>query len=319
MGRPGATDAEIQEAAEAAEADEFIRSMPRGYDSPVGERGDLLSGGQRQRVAIARALIRNPRVLLLDEATSALDPRTERQISQTLDRLAEGRTTVAITHRLTSVTNYDRIFVIADGRLVEQGTHDELVAFGGVYSRLWAEQTGQALPEAELDVAAALARVPVFEGLGPDELTQVAARLQTADLRPGAEIAEGGGHLLILARGRARVMAPSIGGERVATTELGPGDTFGVGALLGQLSGLSLVALEPVRVLVLDDENMAGLAAILPAVGRRLAGEVEPAVAPSSASRLTSATFMGSLASLRQGVPGAETDAGAGVGGYGAS
>ena len=102
-------------------------AMPRGYDTRVGERGGRLSGGQRQRLAIARALLRDPRVLLLDEATSALDPRTERLIAATLERVGEGRTTIAVTHRLTSITTYDRIFVIVAGRLVEQGTHDELL------------------------------------------------------------------------------------------------------------------------------------------------------------------------------------------------
>ncbi len=131
MGREGATDAEIEEAAKAAEVHEFILGLPRGYDTLVGERGGRLSGGQRQRMAIARALLRNPSVLLLDEATSALDPRTERLINDTLDRVGSGRTTIAVTHRLTSIVGYDRIFVLANGELVEQGNHDELVALGG--------------------------------------------------------------------------------------------------------------------------------------------------------------------------------------------
>lgn len=144
LGRPGASDAEVEAAARMAEVDAFVADLPRGYDTPVGERGAQLSGGQRQRVAIARALIRNPRLLLLDEATSALDPRTERQIVTTLEKVSSGRTTVAITHRLTSVVDYDQIFVLVDGEIVERGTHKELVAAAGAYARLWAEQTGEA-------------------------------------------------------------------------------------------------------------------------------------------------------------------------------
>jgi len=143
LGRPGASDAEVESAARMAEVDAFVADLPRGYDTPVGERGTQLSGGQRQRVAIARALIRNPRLLLLDEATSALDPRTERQIVTTLEKVSSGRTTVAITHRLTSVVDYDQIFVLVDGEIVERGTHRELLAARGAYARLWAEQTGE--------------------------------------------------------------------------------------------------------------------------------------------------------------------------------
>src|SRR5437588_9611714 len=120
MGRSGATDAEVEAAATAAELHDFVLTLPRGYDTLVGERGGRLSGGQRQRLAIARALLRNPTVLLLDEATSALDPRTERLIADTLNQVGEGRTTVAVTHRLTSVVHYDRIFVVVDGHVVEQ-------------------------------------------------------------------------------------------------------------------------------------------------------------------------------------------------------
>ena len=105
----------------------------------VGEGGRNLSGGQRQRVAIARALVGNPAILLLDEATSALDPATERQISSTLERAGSGRTVVAITHRLTSVTDYDRVMMVVSGRIVETGTHEELLRLGGSYAAQWAE------------------------------------------------------------------------------------------------------------------------------------------------------------------------------------
>ena len=166
LGKPGATEDEILAAAEAAEIDQFIDALPQGYDTLVGERGSNLSGGQRQRVSIARALIRDPRILLLDEATSALDPGTERQISATLRKVGEDRTVVAITHRLTSITDYDAIFVIDDGRLVEYGTHDELVALGGTYGHLWAEQTGgERLELPPFDSAGALAGTVLFRSL----------------------------------------------------------------------------------------------------------------------------------------------------------
>jgi ATP-binding cassette, subfamily B, bacterial len=140
LGQEGATDAEVEEAARKAEIHRYIMSLPQKYDTLVGERGDTLSGGQRQRMAIARAVIRNPSVLLLDEATSALDQTTEAAINRTLLALAEGRTMIWATHRLTSVVDMDEIIVIAGGRAIERGTHAQLLAKEGVYRRLWDDQ-----------------------------------------------------------------------------------------------------------------------------------------------------------------------------------
>jgi ATP-binding cassette subfamily B protein len=142
LGAEGASADAVLTAARGAEVDAFVGLLTSGYDTLVGDRGSMLSGGQRQRVSIARAIVRDPAVLLLDEATSALDPRTERQISATIERLGAGRTIVAITHRLTSVTEYDSIVVLAEGEVVEQGTHRELLGAGGLYAKLWAEQMG---------------------------------------------------------------------------------------------------------------------------------------------------------------------------------
>jgi subfamily B ATP-binding cassette protein MsbA len=139
-GRPDADQAAIVAAAEAAAADEFIREMPEGYDSRVGPRGVKLSGGQRQRVAIARAMLRDAPILLLDEATSALDTESERKVQLALHRLKQGRTTVVIAHRLSTVIAADRIFVLDHGRLVESGSHAELLARDGAYARLYALQ-----------------------------------------------------------------------------------------------------------------------------------------------------------------------------------
>ncbi|WP_127806843.1 ABC transporter transmembrane domain-containing protein [Hydrogenophaga sp. NH-16] len=139
-GKPGASDEEVRAAAKAAFADEFITRLPEGYDTFLGERGVRLSGGQRQRIAIARAMLKNPPLLLLDEATSALDAQSERMVQAALESAMKDRTTLVIAHRLATVQQADRILVLDHGRLVEQGTHAELVALGGVYARLAALQ-----------------------------------------------------------------------------------------------------------------------------------------------------------------------------------
>jgi ATP-binding cassette subfamily B protein len=140
LGQENATDAEVEQAAKRAEIHRFIKSLPDGYDTVVGERGDTLSGGQRQRIAIARAIVRNPSVLLLDEATSALDQTTEAAINRTLLKVAKGRTMIFSTHRLTSVVEMDEIIVMHEGRVAERGTHEELLAKGGLYRQLWDDQ-----------------------------------------------------------------------------------------------------------------------------------------------------------------------------------
>ena len=141
-GRPDASEAEIEEASALAEATEFIKELPLGYDTIVGERGQKLSGGQRQRLSIARAILRDPPVLVLDEATSSVDNETEAAIQHSLDIVSKDRTVIVIAHRLSTVRFADRIHVLDDGRLIEAGTHDELVAGGGLYAALWRVQTG---------------------------------------------------------------------------------------------------------------------------------------------------------------------------------
>ncbi len=136
FGRPDASDAEVERAAELALASEFIRRLPQGFETPIGERGVTLSGGQRQRIAIARAILRDAPLLLLDEATSSLDAESERLVQAALERLMAERTTLVIAHRLATVLSCDRILVMDDGRIVEEGTHAQLAAAGGLYARL---------------------------------------------------------------------------------------------------------------------------------------------------------------------------------------
>jgi len=136
FGRPDATDEEVLKAAQASAAAEFIKKLPQGFDTYVGERGVLLSGGQKQRIAIARAILRDAPVLLLDEATSALDAESERAVQLAVDELARDRTTLIVAHRLATVKKADRILVLDQGGVVATGTHDDLVGQGGLYARL---------------------------------------------------------------------------------------------------------------------------------------------------------------------------------------
>ena len=151
--KPEATDDELRDAARAAAMHDRIMELPEGYDTIVGERGYKLSGGEKQRVAIARVLLKDPRILILDEATSALDTVSERLIQAAFERLMEGRTTIAIAHRLSTILRADRILVYDRGRIVERGTHAELIKVGGLYARLYREQFLTEASTAEVGVA----------------------------------------------------------------------------------------------------------------------------------------------------------------------
>lgn len=154
--RPGATDEEVEYAAMQAGIHDFILGLPNGYDTRAGGRRGRFSGGQRQRLAIARALLRNPEILLLDEATSALDSATEAKINETIERIAKGRTVISVTHRLAAATKADCIYYMEDGKLVESGSHQELLARNGAYAALWRKQTQETPPAPAAAATAAI-------------------------------------------------------------------------------------------------------------------------------------------------------------------
>jgi ATP-binding cassette subfamily B protein len=190
-GRPEATDAEVREAARLAQIDEFIKRLPEGYDTMVGERGLKLSGGEKQRVAIARTILKGPPILILDEATSALDSHTEKEIQDALDRVVQNRTTLVIAHRLSTIVGADAILVLDTGRLVEQGTHAELLAKGGLYASLWnrqrqAEKAREELAQA-LEQEQAIQRPKITGG----RLDPVAAASGVTDGDPDAPLKVG--------------------------------------------------------------------------------------------------------------------------------
>ena len=141
-GRADSSQNEIEAAAKAAEAHDFIQQLPQGYDTIVGERGQKLSGGQRQRISIARAVLKDPPVLILDEATSAVDNETEAAIQKSMQVITQGRTTLVVAHRLSTIVNADRIYVLDAGRITEQGNHAELLRKDGIYTSLWRVQAG---------------------------------------------------------------------------------------------------------------------------------------------------------------------------------
>lgn len=276
LGNLAATDTEVEDAAKAAEIHELIMSMPEGYDTVVGERGSRLSGGQRQRVAIARAIIRNPAILLLDEATSALDPRTEAAINATLERIARGRTTISVTHRLSSVVNADRIYVFDQGALVEQGTHDELVQHGGLYAQLWQEQSGGAGAVAQYGgvEASRLQRVPLFAHLEHDLLVTFAQRLLIERYSAGdVIISEGdvGEKLYLIARGQVEVLTTNPAYDHRSLAVLRAGDHFGEIALLYDMPRTATIrARTPVQLYSLSKDDFNDLLAAVPGLRDRL-------------------------------------------------
>jgi len=295
-GRLDATEAEIIEAAKAAEIHDYVSEMPSGYETTVGERGSRLSGGQRQRLAIARALLRRPTILLLDEATSALDPETESQINATINKVTKerGLTTIFVTHRLASAANADYIYVLDRGMLVEQGAHDQLIAANGLYARLYEEQYGANQAGVPQDVQTnRLRRVPLFTDLPPEILAAVASRLQMERFAEGDTIihqGDIGDKFYMIDRGQVEITIGKSQVEERQLNTLHEGDYFGEIALLRDSPRTASVrALGSVQALSLSKtdfrlivERAPGVAErLLPMIETRLAQQQEQLGAPS--------------------------------------
>ncbi len=280
LGATNPTDEEVMAAATAAEIATFLDHLPAGLDTPVGEDGSHLSGGQRQRVAIARALVGNPRILILDEATSALDPATERQVSDTIDRAAGNRTVISVTHRLTSIANYDQIVVLVDGAVESTGTHQELLDEGRTYAQLWAEQTGAPMPEpAPFDLVSVLRQLPPLRQVPAEQLAGVAESATPIRLDSGRSMAEPVASIAIIKDGRGHIVFGN--GDRSQVTR---GDVFGLNGMLGDPDGSQLVATEPLTVLVITEDALRAVA------GDSRVDQHQTVVLPASSIPLARAT-----------------------------
>jgi ATP-binding cassette subfamily B protein len=265
VGKADATREEIEAAAKAAEVHTTILANPAGYETRIGEAGGRLSGGERQRIAIARALVRDPSLLVLDEATSALDPDNEDAIGKTLEKLS-GRTIVSVTHRLTSARGMDRIIVLASGGVAEEGTHDELVAKGGIYATMWRKQSGVHVSESGARVDETWLRDIPLLARAPAELLAKIATSVVLERVPAEttvfEKGQVGDKLYIVARGRAAVL---VDDDVVAT--LGDGEFFGELALLHNIRRSATVrTVTPCWFLTLTREKLDALLADAPEV-----------------------------------------------------
>jgi ATP-binding cassette subfamily B protein len=236
IGRLGATDEEVAAAARAARLDSYIDSLPTGYDTVLGERGVRMSGGQRQRLAIARALVREPSILILDEATSSLDAQTEREILGTLASLPTGRTTISVTHRLPLAAMADRVYVLDQGRLVEQGRHAELMRAGGLYQRLYEEQTRHVTGSDRVGSVDAdrLRTVPLFAGLSREAMAALVEKMRVERYVPDHDVVrqgDPGDRFFVIVSGRVDVLVSNHSAEYRVNTLTG-GEYFGESALL---------------------------------------------------------------------------------------
>jgi ATP-binding cassette subfamily B protein len=266
MGSRDASDAAVEEAAKVAEIHDIIEAMPEGYDTLVGEGGSRLSGGQRQRVAIARAIIGDPALLVLDEATSALDPGTAMSIKQALARITRGRTVIFVTHHLESALMADLVFVFDEGRLVEQGHHEQLLQDNGLYARLWGKQTGFSIDQkgnAEVEVAR-LRDIPIFNKLDDTLLTRLAHLFSTEHYVPDRVVIHEGedpaDRFYIIVRGQVALSRrlPEGVSEQIAVFE--DGDYFGSVALLRKVPRMATArALSDCTLLSLAGEHFQWL------------------------------------------------------------
>jgi ATP-binding cassette subfamily B protein len=277
LGRPDATDEEVEAAARDADMHDTVRRLPQGYETPVGERGVRLSGGQRQRIALARALVRRSPILILDEPTSALDAESEAAVLATLDRLALDRTVVLVTHRLASVANFDQIIVLDDGRVVERGTHEELLALNGTYSRVWQRQTGFIISTGSEQAHVEPARlrgIPLFEHLDDAQLAIVADRFATERYAEGEVVVEEGARgdrLHIIVRGKIEVLRRDAEGQTQRLSALEDGDFFGEIALLRGVPRTATVRTRtPCLMLALERDEFLNLLRTVPQLRTRI-------------------------------------------------
>lgn len=260
LGKPDASDQEIEAAAQAAEIHSFILSLSDGYNTCVGERGSMLSGGQRQRIAIARAIVRDPKILLLDEATSALDPANEAAINKTIKRLAQTRTVISVTHRLSSAKEADRIVVFDKGTVVEEGKHDELLKLeGSVYNSMWKSQSGFVISDDGFNAgvtAAKLRDIPLFNKLDDNFLHSI-SHLFITEYYPNKRIVitegEPGDKFYIIVRGKAAVTRKAGADTYERLAVLSDGDFFGEIALIKNTARMaSITTLMPTTLVSLQ-------------------------------------------------------------------
>ncbi len=238
MAKPTATDADVEQAAKLAEIHDLIMQLPNQYETEVGEAGSRLSGGQRQRIAIARAIIRDPALLILDEATSALDPGTEAAINATLQRVGQARTVITVTHRLSTIAHADQIVVLSGGRLVEVGTHAQLLARLGLYAQLWHKQSGfEISADGRMATvhASYLGQLPLFAPLDTAVRSTIASRFTTQFINGGQMIfqqGDVGDRFYLIARGQVEVLVRNAQGVEQKIDTMSDGDYFGETALL---------------------------------------------------------------------------------------
>lgn len=261
MSQSNASFEQVVQAAKLAEIHDYIISLPQGYNTEVLDEGSNFSGGQRQRLAIARALVRDPKILILDEATSALDPATEHAINATFSKLAQDRTIITVTHRLSTITNVDQIYVFDHGKIVEHGSHQELLASQRQYSHLWEKQQGFSYSDEGEDVtidAARLSRLAFFQNVSDQLLESIASLFNTERFDTGTTIiheGDKGEKFYLIIRGRVEVLkqTKSEAGEQVRVAVLEDGDHFGEIALLESVPRTaSIRALTPCIVITLQ-------------------------------------------------------------------